>query len=533
MADTSSLKVLIADGLAPEGLEALRKISQIEVEAHSALDRTELKEKLKTTDILVVRSRTKVDRDLLESSSHLKIVLRAGIGLDNIDVPVATERGVIVMNAPTGNIVTTAEHALALLFSLTRKVPQADASLRAGKWDKKSFQGHELRGKTLGLLGLGNIGKVVASRAQGLEMKVIAHDPYISQESAAKLNIDLKSFEELLQQSDYLSIHVPLIPSTRHLVSDKAFSQMKKGAFLINCARGGIVDEKAMVQALDSGILAGAALDVFEEEPLPADSPLLKRKDLVLTPHLGASTDEAQVQVGLEAAEQIGLYATEGVLKNAINVPSLSLEQLSVLKPYLSLAEKLAGFLAQAAPTQKAERIIIKYSGSITQYNRDVITLSVLKGFLTPLLSTGVNFVNAKKLLMERGIHVEESITPDCSDFNSLIEISLQGTEKVTVAGTLFGKEEPRIVRIDHFIIDAIPQGHLLFTRNVDQPGVVGSLGSLLGSEGINIARMHLGRDPQKKEAIALINIDSEPSREALSKLKTIPGMLLVRPIYL
>ena len=529
----SPLKVLIADGLAEEGIRVLKSLPKIQLEVHSALERSALKEKIQETDILVVRSRTKVDKDLLENSNRLKIVLRAGIGLDNVDVPIATDKGIIVMNAPTGNIVTTAEHALALLFAVTRHIPQADASLRNGKWEKKMFQGNELRGKTLGLLGLGNIGKVVASRAQGLEMKVCAHDPYISAESAGKLNIELKSLDELLGVSDYLSIHVPLTPSTKHLISDKAFQKMKKGAYLINCARGGIVDETAMLKALDNGTLSGAALDVFETEPLPSDSPLLKRADIVMTPHLGASTDEAQVQVGLESAEQIALYANEGVLKNAVNVPSISLDQLSVLKPHLLLAERLGGFLAQIAEPKKTEKLRVHYSGSVTQYNREVMTLSVLKGFLSPLLSTPVNFVNARKLLKERGIRVEESFDVDCPDYNSLIELSVEGESKVSVAGTLFGKEEPRIVRIDHFNIDAIPQGHLLFTRNVDQPGVIGSMGTVLGSQGINIARMHLGRDPKKKEAIALINIDSEPSEKALDALKSIPGMLAVRPIYL
>lgn len=527
------IRVLIADGLAEEGIAALKALSHIQLEVHSALERPALKEKLPNTDILVVRSRTKVDKDLLETPSDLKIVLRAGIGLDNVDVPVATDKGIIVMNAPTGNIVTTAEHALALLFAVTRNVPQADASMREGKWEKKLFQGNELRGKHLGLLGLGNIGKVVASRAQGLEMKVFAHDPYISAESAAKLGIELKSFDELLQIADYLSIHVPLIPSTKHLINEAAFNKMKKGAYLINCARGGIVDEKAMVKALDAGILSGAALDVFEIEPLPADSPLLKRKDVVLTPHLGASTDEAQVQVGLEAAEQISLFVKEGVLKNAINVPSISLDQLSVLKPHLVLAERLGGFIAQISSPKKIEKLRVHYSGSVTQYNREVMTLSVLKGFLSPLLSTPVNFVNARKLLKERGIRVEESFELECHDYNSLIELTVEGEEKISVAGTLFGKEESRIVQIDHFNIDAIPQGHLLFTKNVDQPGVIGSLGSLLGGQGINIARMHLGRDSKKKEAIALINIDSEPSGKTLELLQSIKGMLMVKPIFL
>jgi D-3-phosphoglycerate dehydrogenase len=304
----NKMRVLIADGLAKEGASLLKQNSKIEVLPFDAIDRTELKEKLPQVDILIVRSRTQVDKDLLESGRNLKLVLRAGIGLDNVDVPACTDMGVVVMNAPTGNIVTTAEHALAMIFAVSRHIPQADATLRSGKWEKKKFQGNELRGKTLGLLGLGNIGRTVAERALGLGMRVLAHDPYVSPEAAAKQKILLVGFDELLSSSDYVSVHVPLLKSTQHLLNSVALRKMKKGAYLINCARGGIVDEKALLEVLEEKQLAGAALDVFETEPLPADSPLLKCNDLVLTPHLGASTDEAQVQVSLEVADQIALY---------------------------------------------------------------------------------------------------------------------------------------------------------------------------------------------------------------------------------
>jgi D-3-phosphoglycerate dehydrogenase len=305
---------------------------------------------------------------------------------------------------------------------------------------------------------------------------------------------------------------------------------MKKGAYLINCARGGIVDEKALLEVLAEKHLAGAALDVFETEPLPTDSPLLKCSDLVITPHLGASTEEAQVQVSLEVADQIGLYVDQGVLKNAINVPNISLEQLNVIKPYVHLCERLGSFATQAGP-KNVTKIKVHYEGDISAGNRELLTLSVLKGFLSPVLSTTVNFVNARKLLKERGIRVEESFEQECVDYNNLIELTIQGDETFSCTGTLFGKEEPRIIKVDHFNIDALPIGHLLYTKNVDQPGVIGSMGTLLGTHGVNIARMHLGRDPKKSEAIALINIDSEPGESALKALRQTQGMLLVKAI--
>lgn len=529
----SQFRILIADGLAKEGIEVLKKNSKLEVLEFSAIDRDELKKKLPEIDILVVRSRTQVDQDLLKNAGRLKIVLRAGIGLDNVDVPAGTDRGVVVMNAPTGNIVTTAEHTLAMIFAASRHIPQADSYLRQGKWEKKKFQGNELRGKTLGLLGLGNIGRAVAERALGLGMQVAAYDPYVNPEAVAKQNIKLVSIDDLLKTADYVSVHVPLGPSTKNLINKEALAKMKKGAYLINCARGGIVDEVALMEALDSKHLAGAALDVFEVEPLPATSPLLKRDDIVITPHLGASTDEAQVQVSLEVAEQINLYTNDGVLKNAINVPNVSLDQLSILKPHITLCERLGSFAAQAAHQESVKRIRVHYEGEMSKQNREILTLSVLKGFLAPFLSTSVNFVNARKLLKDRGIRVEESFETDCKDYNSLVELTIEGTENICVSGTLFGKGEPRIVSIDRFNIDAIPEGYILFTKNTDQPGVIGALGSTLGAQGVNIARMHLGRDPKKGEAIALVNIDSEPSAQTLEALRKTKGMLSVRQIKL
>jgi len=525
-------KVLIADGLASEGLEKLKALSGIELLEFKDIPLEELKKLLPQVDILIVRSRTQVDKALLECGKNLKLVIRAGIGLDNIDVAAATESAVVVMNAPTGNIVTTAEHSLAMLMAVSRHIPAADASIRAGKWEKKKFQGNELRGKTIGIVGLGNIGKAIAERAKGLSLNVIGYDPYLSQEAAAKHHIRLVTMDELLKESDYITVHVPLIPATKHLINKEAIAKMKKGAYLINCARGGIVDETALLEAVTSKKLNGAALDVFETEPLPADSPLLKCPDIILTPHLGASTDEAQVQVGLEVAEQITYYLRDGVLKNAINVPNVSLEQLGVLKPYLKLCERLGSFIAQIAPVKNVKRIKVRYEGipSIAT-NKDILTLSVMRGFLTPLLNTPVNFVNARNLMKERGLRIEESSMDEAVDYSSLIEILVEGDTRTRVAGTLFGKSEPRIVRIDDFVIDALPEGFVLFTKNSDQPGVIGNMGSVIGTQGVNIARMHLGRDSKQKEAIALINVDSSLSEQTLEDLRKIPGMLLVQQI--
>lgn len=530
----ASCKVLIADGLAPEGISRLKDIPGIELIEHKDIPRDDLKKVLGGVDILIVRSRTQVDKDLLASATNLKLAIRAGIGLDNIDVAAATDRGVVVMNAPTGNIVTTAEHALALLFSISRRIPEADATLRQGKWEKKKFQGSELRNKVVGVLGLGNIGKAFAERALGLKMKVLGFDPYLSAEAAAKYGVELLPLDQVLAKSDYITVHVPLIPATKGLLNRDTIKKMKKGAYLINCARGGIVDESALIEALESGHLTGAALDVFEVEPLPADSPLLKRRDIVLTPHLGASTDEAQVQVGLEVAEQVGAYLRDGVYKNAVNVPNISVEQLGVMKPWIDLCEKLGAFIGQLAPSQTLKKVRIRYEGTIQAYDRkEVLTLAVMKGLFTALMNTPVNLVNARKFAKDRGLQIEESMQQECADFAGLIEITLEGDQKVTCSGTLYGKQEPRLVRVDQFAIDAVPSGCLLYTKNVDQPGVIGAMGTLLATHGVNIAAMHLGRDHANGQAIALINIDSEPPAKAIESLRQTKGMLTVRSMKL
>lgn len=528
------MKIVVADGLAKEGLEKLKSVPGLDLSVHADIPRDELKKLLATADVLVVRSRTQVDADLLGAAPQLKLAIRAGIGLDNIDVPAATDRGVIVMNAPTGNIVTTAEHALALLFAVSRHVAAADASLRQGKWEKKKFQGHELRGKTLGVLGLGNIGKAVAERGLGLKMRVVGYDPFLTAEAAARLGVELLPLEKVLSSSDYVTVHVPLNAETRYLLGKDALASMKKGAFLINCARGGVVEEAALVAALESGHLGGAALDVFETEPLPAGHPLTKISNVVLTPHLGASTDEAQVQVGLEVAEQIRLFVHEGALKNAVNVPNLPPESVGAVRPYMDLCERVGQVAAQLLAHDRGvrvDRIRVRYEGHALDVNRELLTLSLLQGVLGAALSQPVNLVNVRKLVRERGLAVEESTERECEDFASLVAVELGSTKTVRVAGTLFGKGSPRIVRIDDFRIDAIPEGHLLYTRNIDKPGVIGALGTRLGAHGINIAQMHLGRE--RGEAIALTCVDSAPTPEVLEDLRRIDGMVAILPLRL
>jgi D-3-phosphoglycerate dehydrogenase len=527
------MRLLIADGLSTEAISRLKQIPQLDILEYKDIARADLKEIIPTIDILIVRSRTQIDRQLLEGARNLKLAIRAGIGLDNVDVAAATEQGVVVMNAPTGNIVTTAEHALALLFAVSRHIARADASMREGKWDKKSFQGSEIRGKTLGVMGLGNIGKAVAERGIGLKMDVIGYDPYLSEEAALKFGVRLVSMDELLAKADYVTVHVPLLDATRNLISRDAFSKMKKTAYLINCARGGIVDETALIEALDKKLIKGAALDVFEQEPLPADHPLLKRTDVVLTPHLGASTEEAQYQVGLEVAEQVAQYVRNGALKNAINVPNVTREELEFLRPHLTLCEKLGSFAAQAINHQNVKRISVRYEALGSEIKREVLTLSVLQGFLSSLTGSPVNFVTARKTLKERGIGLEESVDESCTDYNSLVRLTIEGDTTLTVAGTLFGKTEARIVKVDDFCIDSTLSGTMLFTKNIDKPGVIGAMGNLLGRESINIARMHLGRSERKSSAIALISVDSELNPEMLGAMRDIPGMTSVVQVRL
>jgi len=527
-------KILISDKLSDAGLKILKSAPGLEVETKSGLKPDELKKIIGEYDGLVIRSGTKVTADLLSAADKLKIIGRAGIGVDNVDTAAASKRGIIVENTPGGNVVTTAEHALSMMCAMARKIPQATASMKAGKWEKTKFVGVELYNKVLGVVGMGNIGKIVADRALGLKMKVSVYDPFLSAETAAKMGIELLDLDTLLSKADFITIHTPLNDKTRNLIDRAAFGKMKRGVYLINCARGGIVNEEALVSAIQEGIVAGAALDVFEQEPINPDHPLLKLEQVICTPHLGASTDEAQENVAVEVAEQMVEYFVKGVVKNAVNFPSVSAEHMRVLAPYLSLAEKLGKVQGQLADSSPQE-ILIEYSGELSSLPVAPLTVSILKGILEPILEdVSVNYVNAPLIAKERGIKITEAKLSEGKDFKNLIEITVKSPKQSrSISGTIFGTNNARIVRLDDFYLEAVPEGHILVVHNQDKPGVVGSIGTLLGQNKVNIARMQLGLVKDKAEAMALYNVDQACSTEVLASLSKLPNILSVKQVSL
>ncbi|MEE9614573.1 MAG: phosphoglycerate dehydrogenase [Thermodesulfobacteriota bacterium] len=527
------MKVLVTDNLSKRAAEILAAAPGIECEVDNTITPEELLERIGDYHALAVRSRTKVTAEVLEKAGNLKVVGRAGIGVDNIDVREATRRGVVVMNTPGGNTVTTAEHAVSMMLALARNIPQATASMKRGEWEKKKFQGTELTGKTLGIVGVGNIGSIVAARAQGLKMNVAAYDPYISEEAADKLGITLVTLDELYKKSDFISIHVPRTKETANLVDAAAFSKMKKGVKLINCARGGIVNETDLFEAIKSGRVAGAALDVFDQEPPPKDNPLLALDEVILSPHLGASTREAQEKVAVAIAEQIADYLTNGTIMNAINVPSVPAELLGSLGPYITLAEKLGSFHGQTL-TGAVEEIAVEYSGDVVGYDIAPVTIACIKGLLDQLLDQHVNFVNAPLVASERGIKVVEVKSSRAIDFASSVTVKVKTKDgESVVEGAIFGKSDLRIVKIDHFLLDAVPEGCLLILHNADKPGVIGDVGTLLGKNKVNIARLHLGRAAVGGEAVSVWNIDTPLSTELTKKLLKLPNIISTRMVQL
>ncbi len=527
------MKVLISDSMSEKAVEIFKNAPGITVDVITGLKPEELKAKIKDYHALVVRSSTKVTKEILEAAENLKVVGRAGTGVDNVDCVAATKKGVVVMNTPGGNTITTAEHAVAMMLSLARKVPQATASMKRGEWEKKKFEGTEITGKTLGVLGVGNIGGVVVSRAIGLKMNVIAYDPFISAEAADKMGVTLVSMDELFKKSDFISVHVPLLNETKNLVNAEAFKKMKKGVKLINCARGGIVNEKDLAEAIKAKIVSGAALDVFEKEPTPADNPLLSMDEVILTPHLGASTHEAQESVALAIADQIVDYLTKGVIRNAVNAPSVPAEIFSAIGPYITLGEKIGSFQGQ---TLKGgiEEVTIEYSGDVVNYDVAPITIACLKGLLDRMLDLYVNFVNAPFVAKERGIKVVEVKSSRSIDFASSITIKVKTKAgESLVEGALFGKKEPRIVRIDKFFLDAVPEGYLLLLHNEDKPGVIGNVGTLLAANNVNVARLHLGRGSVGGEAVSVWSVDAPLPKGLIEKLLKLPNMTSAKVIEL
>jgi len=527
-----AMKILVSDPLSKKGLEILDQVKGIQYDLKPGLPPEELKRILPEYDAIIIRSETKLKADIIEAGARLRVIGRAGIGLDNVDLPAATKKGIVVMNTPQENAIAAAEHTIALMLSISRKVPQATASLRAGKWEKKKFMGVELYQKTLGLVGIGVIGTIVADRAKGLKMKVIGYDPYLSPEVAEKKGVELVSFEDLLRRSDFISIHTPLTEETRNLIEQKAMEKMKKGVILINCARGGIINEKDLHEAIRAGKVAGAALDVFEKEPA-IGNPLLDLEEVVATPHLGASTEEAQENVAIAIAHQVVDYLLHGEARNTVNMPAVSPDILLFLRPYLRLGEKLGSFLGQIS-NYAIEEILIEYHGELGAYGTKPITTSILKGLLTPFVGETVNFVNAPIMAKERGIRVIESVSESAEDFASLIGLTVRSKmEQNYIAGTLFGRKELRIVKLNDFFIEALPEGYILLVSNYDRPGVIGNIGMALGSRNINIATMQFGRDRMGGMAISLLHLDSPLPPGMLGEILRMPNIISVQQIIL
>ncbi|MDI6784864.1 MAG: phosphoglycerate dehydrogenase, partial [bacterium] len=501
------MKILVSDPLSEQGLEILKQESDLEVEVKLKMPKEELIACIGNYEALVVRSETKVTKEVIEAGKNLKLIGRAGVGLDNVDVEAASKRGIIVMNTPGGNTISTAEQTMSLLLALSRNIPQAVASLKAKRWDRKKYTGVEVYGKTLGILGLGRIGAEVAKRAQAFGMNVIANDPFIAPERAQQLGVELVKKSELIKRADYITVHAPLTAETKSLIGPEEFEYMKDGVRIINCARGGIVNEKALYENLKSGKVAGAALDVYEEEP-PLNSPLLELENCVTTPHLGASTEEAQVKVAVEIAHQVVDALKGRTVRNAINVPAIEPEVLALIRPYLTLAEKLGSLQAQLAEG-RIQEVRVHYSGDVCKCNVAPITVAIVKGMLDPILNETVNYVNAPFLAKERGIKVIESKSSEAEDFATLIAVTIKTeTKESTAVGALFGKNDPRIVRLDGFHVDAVPFGYMVILSNEDMPGIIGSVGVTLGKHKINIAGLTLGRKEKGGLAVTGLNVD-------------------------
>jgi D-3-phosphoglycerate dehydrogenase len=529
------MKIFVADDVSESGLEPLRAAG-FAIEKRTGLKGADLLEAVRDCDGLVVRSETKVTLALMEAATRLRVIGRAGVGVDNIDVQAATSRGVVVMNAPDGNTITTAEHTIALLVSLARCVPQANGSLREGRWERKRFIGVELQGKTLGIVGLGRIGRTVAARARAFGMNIIAYDPFVAPEQARDLELEIASLDDVFARADFITVHTPLTAETRGIINAQAFQKMKRGVRIINCARGGLVDESALFAAIKEGIVAGAALDVFEQEPPPPDHPLLALDEVIATPHLGASTTEAQEGVAVTVAEQMRDYLLTGALRGAVNVPALGAEVLNALQPYITLAESLGRFQAQLID-EAVREVRLEYAGEVVELDAAPVTRAFLAGLLRDV-SARVNVVNAFLIADERGITVTAAYKRAGSDFAPAIRTRVVTTSgEQEVAGTLFGGigrgGDGRITEINGFRIEAIPHGHMLVTRNHDVPGVIGHIGTILGEHSVNISRFHLGRRERGGEAMAVIETDAPLRDETLNELRSFSEVISARQIEL
>jgi D-3-phosphoglycerate dehydrogenase len=532
---SAKVNILVSDDVSDSGLQPLRDAG-FALEKKTGLAPDALREAIRDCDALIVRSETKVTAELMDAAKRLRVIGRAGVGVDNIDVAAATARGIVVMNAPDGNTITTAEHTIALLVALARSVAQANQSLKAGNWKRKQFIGVELHGKTLGIIGLGRIGRAVAARARAFGMKIVGHDPFIAPDQARDLEIEVAPLNEVFARADFLTVHTPLTTETRGIVGAEAFRKMKKGVRVINCARGGLVDEVALYEAIKSGIVAGAALDVFEQEPPPADHPLLALDEVIATPHLGASTTEAQEGVAFTVAEQVRDYLLNGALRGSVNVPAIDQKQLASLRPYLELAESLGRFQAQLVDGAVRE-VRMDFAGELVELDAAPVSRAFLAGLLRDV-SARVNIVNAFLIAEERGIKVTTSYVRSRTDSGPAIRTCVvSDNSEQTLAGSVFvyGGEtrEGRITEINGFHIEAIPHGHMLVMHNRDVPGVIGRVGTILGACGVNISRFHLGRRERGGEAMAVIEVDAQVGKEVVDELRNFDAIISARQIEL
>ncbi len=526
------LQVFVADDVNEDKLAPLRDAG-ITVIKETKLDEAALAERIKNVDGVIVRSATKITADLMDKAERLRVIGRAGVGVDNIDVKAATKRGIVVMNAPDGNTITTAEHTIALLVSMARNVPQAHAKLQGGEWDKKSFVGVELNGKTLGVIGLGRIGKHVAKVARGFGMHIVAYDPFMSADHAKELGIETGTLDDVLKRADFITIHTPVTDETRGIIGEDAFAKMKKGVRIVNAARGGLIDENALIKAIENGTVAAAALDVFSTEPLPADSPLLGNPKIITTPHLGASTTEAQEGVALTVAEQMRDYLMDGTLRGAVNAPSMAAAEVEALQPFIDLAERLGRFQAQILDGGAISNVRIEFTGQLADRDAAPVTRAFLAGLLRDV-SARVNVVNALLIAEERGIGITTSYTSSTHGANADIRTVVTSSDgEQSIDGLVFANGEGRITSIGKFPVEAVPSGFMLVAKNRDVPGVIGQLGTTLGGAGVNISRFYLGRQEKGGEALAVVEIDSALSEEVLDQLRKIDAVILVKQVRL
>ncbi len=515
-------KVIVSDKLSKEGIDILTNTGKIQVDVKTGLKPEELRQIIHEYDGIVIRSATKLTQDIIEAAKNLKVIGRAGSGLDNVDKAAATAAGIVVMNTPGGNTVTTAELTFAMLLAMSRYIPQSFLSIKEGKWEKSKFQGTEVYGKTLGIIGMGNIGQALYNRAKCFGMNPMGYDPLLSKEKAKELEINLVSLDEIYAKSDYISVHTPLVKETKGMINKETISKMKDGVKLLNIARGGIINEADLYEALKSGKVSACALDVFEIEP-PVNNPLLTLDNLIATPHLGASTEEAQTNVAVAICHQIADYLISGTIKNAVNVPSVTKEEVEIIGPYLNLGEKIGRLLGNII-TGGITNIKIDYNGAVSAHNTGAITPNVVKGILYPLLGEDINYVNANEVAKKRGISVIESKSDQAFDYTSSISITATTDVKTfSISGAIFGKKNPWIVKMDDYSIEAIPEGHILVIFNLDRPGVIASIGKVLGKNKINIARMHLGRHLDK--AVSILQLDSAVDNAVINELKAEPNI--------